>query len=280
MSQTTRNLLVVEDDQEWCSIYFRAANQEDIGTIKIAQDLSQAEAFIDEMQFAVAFIDIGLNVVDDRNVDGIRVMEKIRGSADPTSIVVVTGRSGRDVLPITRDAIKKYGALDIIGKADIAPRDIRALLRDGVRAFSSEIAARGESAQDALRGAVPRTYWDDQMLRATAVRDGVQGLRGFLDGLLGDCLPLVTSTSTEAVSVDQSRGFVHGAYWSRASGRAIAVFYGGKSAADEIDAARSSGMLLNRYAVGQVLKRSTAHGLSGAIFALEGQPREAFSGLG
>lgn len=279
MSYITRNLLIVEDNQDWCESYVRAANLESMGAIRIAQDLAQAQALIDEMQFAVAFIDIGLNVTDDRNVDGIQVMEKIRTSGDPTSIVVVTGRSGRDVLPITRDAIKKYGALDIIGKSDVVPQDLRRLLREGVAEFSRGMADQGPSPEDALRGSVARPFWDDKMLRTTAVRGGIQGLHVFLEWLLAEFLPLVGPDVSDPVTADSERGFVHGTYWSRAVGRPVVVFFGGRPARDEIDVAKSSGLLVGQLRVGAVLKKTTAHGLTGAVFALEDTPRGAFGDL-
>jgi len=71
----TRNLLIVEDDPEWCDIYTRAAAREGMHTVKVATDLTRAAALINELQFAVAFIDIGLDVADDRNIDGLRVMD-------------------------------------------------------------------------------------------------------------------------------------------------------------------------------------------------------------
>jgi len=110
-----RNLLIVEDEPEWCEIYADVAKREGVNSVKIAEDLAQAAALVDEIQFAVAFIDIGLDVGDDRNIDGLRVMDKIRSVKDETSIIVVTGRSGTDVLSI-RDSIMRYNAHRIVGK--------------------------------------------------------------------------------------------------------------------------------------------------------------------
>jgi len=276
MPQVAKNLLIVEDDQEWCDIYARAATREGFEVIKVAQDLQQAEAFIDRMQFAVAFIDIGLNVADDQNVDGIRVMGKIRDSGDHTSIIVVTGRSGRDVLEITRDTLKKYNALDIVGKALIEPRRIRELLRDGLAQFKEDGAAEDVTAEDVLRGSTPRQFWDAEMLKAMDARSGVQGLHSFLGALLDEFMPLVASDGSEPVTLDGANGHAHGIYWSRAAGQAIAMLYGRHSAADKIEEAKSSGLLLGRYHVAALLKRLTAHGLTGAVFALDDMPRESF----
>ena len=133
-----RNVLIVEDEDEWRKIYERIVSfQFPEQTIKIAKDLAGAERLIDSTKFAVAFVDVGLDITDDHNVDGLRVMQKIRDTGDETSIVVVTGRSGQDVLSIARDAIKKYDAYDTIGKGSIEPSDIKRLLNGGLQAYRS-----------------------------------------------------------------------------------------------------------------------------------------------
>src|SRR5215468_432306 len=104
--QITENVLIVDDEEDWCQIYERAARRQGLSVIEVARNLQQARALLDTMAYAVAFVDIGLDVADDRNIDGLRVMETIRELGDETSILVVTGRIGADVVPITRDAIK------------------------------------------------------------------------------------------------------------------------------------------------------------------------------
>jgi ActR/RegA family two-component response regulator len=276
MTITAKNLLIVEDNKAWCDSYARAASREGFDSIKIAEDLTHARRFIDEMQFAVAFIDIALNGADDRNIDGIQVMEKIREAGDPTSIVVVTGRSGLDVLPITRDAIKKYGAFDIVLKMAIEPQDIRRLLGTGLEAYRQESAAEEATPVDALRGVEPARFWEDQMLRGIRVRDGVTGLKKFLGQLLGQYLPMLPPRNNEPVSVDSATGLAHGALWSRGSGQAVAIVFGDDAVQEESLRPGSDGLLLGKYRVGSLLKSSSAHGLSGAVFELRDSSRELF----
>lgn len=266
----------MEDDREWCDAYARAAAREGVNVVRVAKDLAEAETLVDEMKFAVAFVDIGLDIGEDQNIDGLRVMDKIRGTGDETSIVVVTGRSGRDVLPITRDAIMIYSVHDILGKTDIAPHDIRRLLRSGLEAFH-ERTSTAATASDALRGKLRRWEWDDQMLRAMNVRGGIQTLHEFLDGLLTEFLPVVATRTGESTSVDEATGVAHGNYWSRSVGRAIAICYADMDrAAREIEAAKSYGVLLARYPVAAILKEYSGHGLCGGVFALRDVERNAF----
>jgi ActR/RegA family two-component response regulator len=276
MTIKARNLLIVEDNKEWRESYARAASREGFDSIRIAEDLAHAERFIDEMQFAVAFIDLALNGADDRNIDGIRVMEKIREAGDPTSIVVVTGRSGRDVLPITRDALKKYGAFDIVQKTDIEPQDIRRLLGTGLEAYRQESAIEDLTPVDALRGVMRALYWEDQILRGIRVRAGVAGLKKFLGQLLDQYLPMLPPRDNEPVSVDSGTALANGALWSRGSGQAVAIVFGHDSVPEESLRADSAGVLLGKYRVGSLLKGSTAYGLTGAVFELMDSSREMF----
>jgi ActR/RegA family two-component response regulator len=273
------NLLIVEDDPEWCRAYARVAASEGLTTIKVAERLDEASLLVDDMRFAVAFIDIGLNVDEDQNVDGLRVMAKIREMGDQTSIVVITGRSGRDVLPITRDSIVKYQAHEIVGKPDIGLQDLRNLLRSGLAAFR-ERAAADPPAHELLRGDVPSLTWDDRMLRVTAVQDGVRGLYDFLDGLMAGLLPVVRDRSGAAVTADTGTGVMHGSYWSRAIGRAIAVCFGdAELAMQQIHAGLSGERLLGHYHVGALLQESQGHGLAGGVFELRDVSRDSFGAV-
>jgi DNA-binding NarL/FixJ family response regulator len=272
------NLLIVEDDPHWRDAYMRAATRENFGAIKVAVNLREAEDLIDDMQFAVAFVDIGLNERDDQNVDGMRVMAKIRGADDRTSIVVVTGRSGRDVLPITRDVLRKYDAHEIVGKPDIEPRDITRLLHSGLEAFHRGEIEAGTKAHNVVRGKLSPEAWDHNVLDAMKVKNGAQGLYAFLDELLTNFLPLVSVSSGEGLSVDATTGAAHGSYWSRSIGRPIAIFFANADrAADEIEIARSRGSLLSQYQVNEILKERAGYGLSGAVLGLEGKERNAFA---
>jgi ActR/RegA family two-component response regulator len=272
----SENLLIIDDDREWCEAYVRAASSQNFRAIKVANDFATAKSFIDDMQFAVAFVDVGLDARDEDNVDGLRVMDKIRRTGDQTSIVVVTGRTSTDVLPITRDAIMKYNAHEVIRKSDIEPRDIRRLLQTGLLDFQQRMSAAPLTAHDVLRGSLPRWSWDDTMLRVTGARGGVRGFYALIDDLVAGFLPVVARSPDEPISVVEAKGVAHGSYWSRSTGQAIAICYGGESAAEEISGANSSGTLLGRYNVAAMLKKSSAHGMDGAVFSLQDELRSAF----
>jgi CheY-like chemotaxis protein len=270
------NILIVEDEEEWRGIYERAVGaQRSPQTVRVATDLRSAERLIDDAKFAVAFVDIGLDVSDDGNVDGVRVMEKIRATDSDTSIVVVTGRSGQDVLRITRDAIKKYGAFDTVGKSTVRPSDIRRLLEGGLEAYRLAAAQGRMAARDALSGDSPAHVWDDRVTRAIGLRGDTGAFYDFLGKLFGEYLPILPRREGDRTVIDQERRLVYGAYWSRAIAEPIAICVGAAEDFDEtVKAALET--LGNDGAV-RVGREQEGPGIKGGVFVLTGQDRDAFA---
>lgn len=277
MVTTINNVLIVEDEDDWCAIYERTARREGVNTIKVAKNLSEAERLIDAMEFAVAFVDVGLDVGDDRNIDGLRVMEKIRAVGDETSIIVVTGRSGRDVLPITRDAIIKYHAYDTVGKVPLEPSDLRRLLLEGLQAYKKTTSTARPHVHQVLRGDIPAWKWDDQIMRFTHIKGDIKALYDFLDRLFHRFLPVIPCGEGEAVRVHDASRVAYGTFWSRAVGDAIAVCFGAdQDVKQAIEAAQSSGALVENVRIGAVLHTASAGAVHGAVFALDDAQRESF----
>lgn len=272
------NVLIVEDEDEWSGAYERAVGA--LGgnhTVKTAKNLASAERLIDAVKFAVAFVDIGLDITDDRNVDGLLVMERIRATGDETSIIVVTGRSGQDVLSITRDAIKKYNAYDTVGKGSVAPADIRRLFEGGLKEYRKAAAAGRKSAHEALRGDAEAMAWDYRLMQASNFKGDASNFYEFLDTLLDDYLPIVPRGKDGRLDVDTSTGLVYGDYWSRAIAAAIAICFGAAEQFDQaIEVNSTDGRLFGKYKLGDALQELTDHGVKGAVFPLAEGRREDF----
>jgi ActR/RegA family two-component response regulator len=277
---SSENVLIVEDEDEWTGIYQRTMGAHDSGyMIKVAKDLAGAERLIDEAEFAVAFVDVGLDVSDDRNVDGLRVMEKIRATGDETSIVVVTGRSGQDVLSIIRDAIKKYGAFDTVGKSTIKPADIRRLLEGGLEAFRAATAGGRMDAQDALRGDTPGVVWDQAAMEAAQFKGDAGRFYDFLNDLLGYYLPVVIRDAGDRACVDGSAGLIYGDYWSRRAGLPIVICFGPEKVVDQaVETERTTGKLFGKYLTGAPLRTLVSSGVKGVVLPLKEAQREDFRG--
>ncbi len=269
------NILIVEDEEEWRGIYERAVGaQGSRQTVRVATDLASAERLIDAAKFAVAFVDIGLDISDDGNVDGVRVMEKIRAADPDTSIVVVTGRSGQDVLQIARDAIKKYGAYDTVGKSTVRPADIRRLLEGGLEAYRNTVAPSRLAARDALSGNANPNVWDDRVTRAIGFKGDMGAFYDFLGKLFGEYLPIVPRRDGDPTIVDQERKLVYGGYWSRAIAAAVMICVG---APDEFDArAKAALEALGNDAVAHSIRELEGPGVKGGVFMMKEQVRTAF----
>jgi ActR/RegA family two-component response regulator len=277
---SSENVLIVEDEEQWRGVYERAVSAQGSGQmVKVAKDLASAERLIDAAKFAVAFVDVGLDASDDKNIDGLRVMEKIRAAGDETSIVVVTGRSGQDVLSITRDAIKKYDAYDTVGKSSVKPADIRRLLEGGLEAYRKATVAGRRDAHEALRGQVGTLSWDDRVMRATQFKGDAGKFYTFLHGLFGAYLPIVARRDKAEATIELSAGLFHGDYWSRAIAAAIVICFGPEQQFKEAILARQTGGgPLARYDLRDPINELAGHAVRGAVFPLADGRREEYGG--
>ncbi len=271
------NVFVVEDEEEWRGIYLRNLPRHGGRNIRVAKTLVEAETALNEMAFAVAFVDIGLDEHDQSNVDGLRVMERILQLEDHTSVVMVTGKG---TLQITRDALKKYRAFDAFDKSSIDPEDIIRVLDSATDAYVDSVSTgRRNVVRDLFRGNLEPLDWEDQMIRATRVRSGAATLHGFLDKLFGKFLPAVPKHPGLHVRISSPDLVAHGAYWSRGAGKPVLVCFGHQDDVGAIlngDDGDSS--FLKEYIRAGVLHRHSSANIRGAVFELSNLPRMSFQG--
>jgi hypothetical protein len=172
----------------------------------------------------------------------------------------------------------RYHAHNILGKADITPQDIEEVLKTGRAAFEQKSSQTAASPQEVLKGDLESWEWEDRMIKDTGIKGGVQALYDFLGRLVAEFLPLAARPEDRSVAVDPATGVMHGSYWSRSVGAPLVIcFAAAEQAGPEIASAKSAGSLLGIYPVGAVLKEFSAHGVSGAVFTLDGVQRESFA---
>jgi ActR/RegA family two-component response regulator len=269
------NVLIVEDEDVWSRNYERAMNSvRREQTVKVAKNLAGAEQLIDSTKFAVAFVDVGLDVSDSQNLDGLRVMQRIRDANDETSIIVVTGQ---DALPIIHDAAKKYGAYDVVGKSTVGPSDIRRLLEGGLEEYRSKTAAGRTDARDSIRGAADPVIWDHQVPRTINFKGSINSFYEFLDQLFGEYLPLVPQRKAVDARVDRENSVVYGQYWSRAVAEGLLICFGSETAFDEaLRVVLGDASIVKRSGSTVPVKELASHGVRGAVFIVEGSRRDQF----
>jgi CheY-like chemotaxis protein len=274
MMKIDGNALVVEDEDSWSEVYARAARRVGLDQIAITDTYEKAARAIDEMRFAVAIVDIGLSVDDDRNVDGLRVMEKIRGLGDGTSIIVVTGRSGRDVVPIIRDSIKRFDAFDTIAKNTLVPAELRRLIAGALDEHKRGLGRDKKLLYAALRRHKDPLVWDDSILRGISASGGAAELYRLVEGLLGRFAPLVPADPDGVHLLDD---VALGAFWSRGSGEPVVICFGAGKRVDAVtEATAESGSILGRYPVEEIVGRYSTASMRGVVYRLAGKDRSDF----
>jgi CheY-like chemotaxis protein len=268
------NVLVVEDENSWSDVYARAVRRVGLDQVVVTDKYEGAASAIDAMRFAVAVVDIGLRVDDDTNIDGLRVMEKIRALGDGTSIIVVTGRSGRDVVPIIRDSIKRYDAFDTIAKSTFEPAALRSLIKGGLDEYKRGLGDDKKRLYAALRGGTDPLVWDDRMLRGIPVSGGARELYRLIEGLLDPFVPLVPGDHGGVSILDD---VACGAFWSRGTGEPVVTCFGAGKRIDTVtEATAESGVLLDRHPVAEIVGRNSTNSLKGVVYRLADKQRSDF----
>lgn len=271
------NILIVDDEEVWRKTYEKSIRQLDVHSIRVVGNLADAMQAIDEMRFAAAIIDIGLNRLDETNVDGLRVMEKLRAAGDETGIVVITGRSGSDVIDVVSQSIQKYGAVATFAKGKIDHVSLRNAITSSLRVHAEKMARKRVSAHREIPHAGSQLAWDDLMMRVLGINEGVAVLYELLEKLLRPYLPLIGSGEGRSIGSDLAGGVAHGAYWSRAIGMPVVVSLGRKADIDKETGVAPGGMLDGRYESGEVLAKCTVRKATGTVRELKNYGRSQFA---
>ena len=273
MTPDSGNALIVEDELSWSEVYQRAVRKVGLERVEVTDTYEGAATAIDTTRFAVAVVDIGLVVDDDRNVDGLRVMEKIRALGDPTSIIVVTGRNGRDVVTIIRDSLKKFDAYDTIPKNMLVPAELRGLIEGGLAEYKRALSDDKRQLYAALRGDMDPLTWDDMLLRGLSV-GGAAELYRLVEGLLGAFVPLVPGGDG---GVRLRNEVAYGTFWSRGTGEPVVTCFGsGKRVEEAIETAAAGGLLLGHYRVGEIVGKYSKASAKGVVYRLADHDRSDF----
>lgn len=269
------NALLVDDDSSWSELYARAIRKVGIESVWTAANYDEAAGKIDEVRFAVALVDIGLGGHNERNADGLRVLQKIRDTGDRTSIIVITGRSSDDAMEIARDALKKFNAYEILRKSRVDPAELRALIESGLQEYERGSGADKEPLYEALRGDMDQMVWDDMIMRKVVISGGARELYRLIDSLFTPFVPLLPGVPG-GVRIEND-DLACGVFWSRGIGAAVVACFGPPaSVTSAVASVSADGLLLGRYAVGEVVGEYSSAAAEGVIYRLEGYPRSVF----
>jgi CheY-like chemotaxis protein len=272
-----QNALVVDDEEHWRTIYERNLHEVGIESVRTAKSLAEADQAIDAINFAAAVIDIGLDTSDETNVDGLSVMAKLRAMGDDTSIIVITGRSGPEVIEVVSQSIQRYGATATFAKGKLDSSLLQNAIKDALRVYKHNSIRDRVPVYKSLHQDVDQMLWDDLMMRVLGIRGGVAAFYDFLQKLLGSYVPLISSEQSKAIGTELADGVAHAAFWSRAIGRALVVSLGQKSGVEQAaTTAVSDGLLHRQYEVGEVLSEYTMGISKGVVYALIGHDRSEF----
>lgn len=121
-------VLVVDDDNEYREIHERRLNNR-VKKLVIVQNYNDALEQLQRQFFHVAVLDIRLVDSQEENVEGLRLAEALYNRNEGTGIVIVSGYGTTDR---SREAFRKYKAVDFLEKLIYTPQQFLDALNDAV----------------------------------------------------------------------------------------------------------------------------------------------------
>jgi CheY-like chemotaxis protein len=272
------SVLIVDDEAVWRDIYTDSVRKLGIDSIRAVDSLAEAKHTIDCMKFAVAIVDIGLDKNDETNVDGLSVMAKLRSVGDDdTSVIVITGRTGSDVIDVVSTSIQKYGAAATFAKGKLKPELLQSSVERALQAHREKSAIDRIPVYSVLLHGDNQMVWDYSMMQVLGIEGGAHIFYDFLETLLKGYLPLLSSENDNIMATDLHDGIAHGAFWSRALGQAIVVSLGQQLYVDRaVLKASLHGQLYGQYRVGNVLSEYSLGRSKGVVHSLMDRDRLEF----
>ena len=158
-------ILVVDDDPSWQELLAESIQGSQAAppggiALHIAGSHEEADALLDRQHFHLAFVDLRLKE-DQRELEGKRLVQKIVGLDEGTSVVIATGHAD---VSTAITALREWNVLDFVLKDEWDPGKVAHLVETGLTQARLAYRSKYESSLDLLRGAQGVYGWTAAML--------------------------------------------------------------------------------------------------------------------
>jgi len=224
-------ILVIDDDPSWQELLAESIQGSDAAppgglALHVAGSYDEADALLDRQHFHLAFVDLRLKE-DQRELEGKRLVQKIVGLDEGTSVVIATGHAD---VSTAITALREWNVLDFVLKDEWDPGKVAHLVGTGLAQARLAYRSKYESSLDLLRGAQGIYGWTAAMLDLFAPANEVdrpdRRLADFLNRLLYGLQPLLPLGDESGMQVLAATRVATIKFWSKALGSPAAVFLG------------------------------------------------------
>jgi hypothetical protein len=217
--------LIVEDIDTWVYTLTRAAHRAGASEVTSCATVEQVKDALRMARFDIAILDIGLDPNDERNTDGMKVLEAIREvDGLGTRCVLVTGWQGGDRMDLHARAQQTYGVDWAFMKEKYDSHALINKLSELLEHAGPRRMSQGTPMAN-LGASVPPHLFDRHLLDVTSPNGGVQTLWSLVSRLVSSVTPLLASDPAKPILAGPD-GVAVGLYWSRSLASAVAVGLG------------------------------------------------------
>jgi CheY-like chemotaxis protein len=226
--------------------------------------LEAAFTKLDSRTYPVAIVDLMLKPKDINNMDGLKVLDKLRELREGTRAIVLSVQTETQV---AAETILDHGAADYLDKTTVG-RDLKQLTAKVTHQLKEARINRYGRANSAVAFVESLSHtWIADLLRVTRPGGGFSELRQFLAEFCDPLAPLLCPHAPEpCLGIDNSKQTGYGTFWSKGVGSGVQlVIANAESGAGEPDPSK-----------GPDLRVYTRSSLTGRVIPLPHAKREEF----
>lgn len=229
--------LIVDDTSTWQEIF--AQPLRDSGhKVHITPSLDEAFDRINKNFYHVAVVDLALDPDNDKNTDGLKVLQKLSDLGEGTQSMLI---SGVGTMQIGWQA-GIYGAAEVIEKGKF-DADSYALAVKLALDRAQAILGRYHVQPEFFGGTANPTIWSTNVLMFLKMKKGYVTLDEFISRLLRRFEPLLAPLGNPEALIDRQKRIVAAHCWSKGVGHAIDVRFGCVTRLEEIQTHSSETVL-------------------------------------
>jgi CheY-like chemotaxis protein len=235
---TRKRVLVVEDIADMRATVVEVLERENL-IVHSAATAEEAIAAAERRLYHLALIDISLAGKDDASDrEGVLVLKRLRELGEGTQSLVLSGQ--RQDIPLVRDLLKDYGAVDYVAKWELQDKGNAFLVskvNEILRAQKIPGVPEWRDLTRVLTQGSSESVFVSECLRLLEFKGGFDNLSRSLINACEHLVPLLIPISGElTLSRQRVSEVFNGAFWSKGQGLAIDLLLFGKNVSpDAID---------------------------------------------
>lgn len=214
-----KNILIVEDDDTWQTIYTNHISGKDF-TVAIARNYGEAVSLIQKRFFHAAIVDKRLIDSDPKNEQGIDILERFSEAGEKTGLILITAYPSDESL---KKAYEKFHIISFINKENYDRHELAKALDKAIEVSTSQLETIGN--ETVMKENLIKLFAPLQLHTLPFLESDNPAIE-LLASVIRPLSPVKTSGSSGRIENIERYVIAETSLWSRNLGKAVKIRIG------------------------------------------------------